>query len=95
MRFLVRLEAHLPPDLDGAELERLNAAETARGVALRQAGVIEQIWRLEGRRANVGVWQVVDRAELDRVLESLPLWRWLEVVEVTVLLPHPVATASV
>ena len=93
MRFLVRLEAHLP-HLGDAELARLNAAETARGTVLREAGVLEQIWRLEGRRANVGVWRVADRAELDRVLETLPLWRWLKVAEVTVLLPQPVATAS-
>lgn len=93
MRFLVRLEAQLPPDLDGAELERLNAAETARGIALSESGVIEQIWRLEGRRANVGVWHVADRTELDRMLDSLPLRRWLKVLEVTVLLPHPVARA--
>jgi muconolactone D-isomerase len=91
VRFLVRLEAQLPADLDPAELARLNAAETARGIALREAGVIEQIWRLEGRRANVGVWHVPDRAALDDALASLPLRRWVEVAEVTVLLPHPVA----
>jgi muconolactone D-isomerase len=93
VRFLVRLEAHLPADLDPAELERLNAAETARGIALREAGVIENIWRLEGRRANVGVWHVADRAALDDALDSLPLRRWVEVAEVAVLLPHPVAAS--
>ena len=90
MRFLVRLEANLE-DLDPADLDRLNAAETARGLELREAGVIEQIWRLEGRRANVGVWNLPDRAALDAALDSLPLRRWLKVVEVEVLLPHPVA----
>jgi muconolactone D-isomerase len=90
VRFLVRLEAHLPEDLEGHELERLNAAETARGIALREAGVIEHIWRLEGRRANVGVWQAADRSALDEALDSLPLRPWLEVAEVVVLMPHPV-----
>jgi muconolactone D-isomerase len=91
VRFLVRLVAHLPDDLDPAELERLNAAETAQGVALREAGVIEHIWRLEGPRANIGVWCAADRAALDEALSSLPLRRWLEVAEVATLLPHPVA----
>lgn len=86
----MRLEAHLPGDLDAAELEHLNAAERARGIELREAGVIEHLWRLEGRRANVGVWQAPDRSALDQALDSLPLRRWLEVAEVTVLLPHPV-----
>jgi muconolactone D-isomerase len=90
VRFLVRLEAHLPDDLAPVELDRLNAAETARGVALREAGVIEHLWRLEGRRANVGVWHAADRTALGEALDSLPLRRWLEVAEVTELLPHPV-----
>ncbi|MGY2876531.1 muconolactone D-isomerase [Marmoricola sp. URHA0025 HA25] len=90
MRFLVRLEAHLPEDLAAQELERLNAAETARGIALREAGVIEHIWRLEGRRANVGVWRAADRSALDEALDSLPLRPWLEIAEVVVLVPHPV-----
>jgi hypothetical protein len=34
---------------------------------------------------------VPDRAALDDALDSLPLRRWVEVAEVTVLLPHPVA----
>lgn len=94
MRFLVRIEAHLPDDLGPDELSRLNAAETARGVALREAGVIEHIWRLEGRRANVGVWSAASRAELDAAIDSLPLRRHVEVADVTVLLPHPVAAAE-
>jgi muconolactone D-isomerase len=91
MRFLVRLEAHLPGDLDPEELDRLNSAETARGIALREAGVIEHIWRVEGRRANLGVWNTTNRAALDDVLATLPLRRWLDVTEVTTLLPHPVS----
>lgn len=90
MRFLVRLEAQLS-DLNPAELDRLNAAEQARGIALREAGVIEHIWRVEGRRANIGVWQAPHRAALDGALDSLPLRPWLEVAEVTALLPHPAA----
>jgi muconolactone delta-isomerase len=90
VRFLVRLAAYIPEDEDPAEVARLNDAETARGVELREAGVIEHLWRLEGRRANAGVWNVTDRAALDRALDSLPLRRWLEVEEVTLLLPHPV-----
>jgi muconolactone D-isomerase len=96
VRFLVRLEAHVPDDLDPAALEQLNAAETARGIELRETGVIEQIWRLglEGRRANAGVWRAPDRAALDRAIDSLPFRRYLEVVETTELLPHPVAAAE-
>jgi muconolactone delta-isomerase len=86
--------AHLPDDLEPAELERLNAAETARGIALREVGVIEQIWRLEGPRAKGGVWCVADRSALDEALSSLPLRRRLEVAEVRTLLPHPVAETA-
>lgn len=91
MRFLVRIEAHLPADLDADELTRLNAAETARGIALREAGTIEHIWRLDGRRANVGVWSAPSREVLDEEIDSLPMRQYVEVTEVTVLLPHPVA----
>lgn len=92
MRYLVRLETHIPDDLEPELLADLNAAETARGIELRNAGVIEHLWRLEGRRANIGVWNVADRAELDETLATLPMRRWIDVAEVVSLLEHPVVS---
>ncbi len=91
MRFLVRLDAHIPAGIPEEQLARLNAAETEHGRALRSQGTIESIWRLEGRRSNVGIWNAVDRAALDAAINGLPLRRWISVSTIEVLLPHPVS----
>ena len=92
MKFLVRIVAHLHGAPGGEHLDRLNAAETARGVELMRSGAIEHIWRVEGpTRGNVGIWDATDRRALDELINSLPMRRYLAVAEVAVLQPHPVA----
>lgn len=94
MRFLVRLEASVPSDIDPGELARLDAAEAARGVELLRTGTIEHIWRVRGRRANAGVWSVESLDGLHVVLASLPMWQYLEVAGIEVLDEHPVFAAA-
>lgn len=89
MRFLVRIKVSLPPSLDGAERERLLAAELERGRQLHADGTIVDIWRIPGGLRNVGVWEATDATELHDVIASLPLFPYLE-TEVTPLARHPV-----
>lgn len=88
MEFLVRIEIALPGELTPEERARLEADERRAGAELRATGTIVRIWRVPGRRANVGVWRAASPTELHRHLTALPMWPWMD-VEVTALARHP------
>ncbi|MBU2669865.1 muconolactone Delta-isomerase family protein [Actinoplanes bogorensis] len=91
MKFLVRLTTMLPPEMNDERRNALLAAEAERGRELVTDGTIEQLWRLPGRLANVGVWSVPDADALHVALTSLPLWRWMD-VQVEALANHPLTS---
>jgi muconolactone D-isomerase len=70
------------------ERARIHATELARGRELLADGKIKAIWRVPGGLRNVGVWETADATELHRLIESLPLYRWLS-ADVTPLAEHP------
>lgn len=86
-RFLVKITVKLPPDMPEVERAALLERERERGLQLRDEGAIENIWRLPGRQANVGIWRARTATDLHAMISSLPVWPWTE-VEVTVLADH-------
>lgn len=88
MEFLVEIEIEWPPVLSEAERTALLDAEAKRGRELRDAGSIVRIWRVPGRRANVGLWEAADATELHELLSSLPLFPWMS-IHVRPLAVHP------
>lgn len=85
--FLVEIEIELPASTPDDERAALIAAEGSRGRELRDAGSIVRIWRVPGRRANVGIWSAVDASELHELIASLPLFPWMS-VQVRALANH-------
>jgi muconolactone D-isomerase len=79
MEFLVEIEIEWPRSMAEDERTVLLAAEAARGRELRDAGSIVRIWRIPGRRANVGVWEAADATELHELLSSLPVFPWMNI----------------
>jgi muconolactone D-isomerase len=77
--FLVEIEIELPPSTPDGERAALIEAEAVRGRELRDAGSIVRMWRIPGRRANVGVWSAADASELHEAISSLPLFPWMNV----------------
>jgi muconolactone D-isomerase len=77
--FLVEIEIELPPSTPADERAALVAAEAARGKELRDAGSIVRMWRIPGRRANVGIWRADDASALHELVSSLPLFPWMNV----------------
>lgn len=77
MEFLVTLVQDWPALRDRADLADLVAAERRAGGELLRAGVLRQIWRVPGQRANMGVWRADDATHLHALLVRLPLWPWL------------------
>ncbi|HEY5333533.1 MAG TPA: muconolactone Delta-isomerase family protein [Solirubrobacterales bacterium] len=86
--FLVEIKINLPADLDAEDREALVAAELKRGKELVEAGSISRIWRLPGRRANVGIWSAPDADALHAAITTLPMFPYMD-IEVTALATHP------
>lgn len=78
MEFLVQIQVSLPPELAADDRERLLERERARGLELKESGVIERIWRIPGRTANVGIWRAENATALDDAISSLPLVPWID-----------------
>jgi muconolactone D-isomerase len=87
MRFLVQIEVKLSPTMPKEERDSLLGRERARGLELKEAGLIQEIWRVPGRLANVGIWEAANPTALHEALASLPVWPWTEIV-VTPLADH-------
>ncbi len=75
--FLVEIEIELPPSMPDDERTVILSAEAERGRELRDAGSIVRMWRVPGRRANVGLWEAADASELHELLSSLPVFPWM------------------
>lgn len=87
MEFLVQIQVNFPPDMPAERLADVTDREARRGRELKDAGTIVRIWRIPGRRANVGIWRAEDADGLHDALSSLPAFPWID-AHVTPLATH-------
>jgi muconolactone D-isomerase len=87
VEFLVQIQVNFPPDMASDELADVVSREAARGRELKEDGTIVRIWRVPGRRANVGVWSASTADELHTAITSLPVFPWID-AHVTPLATH-------
>ena len=92
MLFMVSINVRLPADWDQDKIDEEVAAEGKRGMELVQEGKALRIWRVVGKRANYGIWQADSLEELHENIQSLPLFRHMD-VEVTPIIKHPLTDA--
>jgi muconolactone D-isomerase len=92
MLFQVHMSVHIPHDVDVASIEKLGEREHERAKELQEQGKWLHLWRVAGKFANVSIFDVESPAELHEILNSLPLYRFME-VDVTALCHHPGAIA--
>ena len=88
MEFLVEIEIVARTGEDRESIAERTPAEREYGRRLVESGRISRIWRIPGRRANVGIWRAEDATELHALLGDLPQFPWLEIT-VTPLAAHP------
>ncbi|WP_206791940.1 muconolactone Delta-isomerase [Amycolatopsis sp. MtRt-6] len=88
MLYHVRMDVHLPPDLDPAERTDLLAREKEYSRQLQKAGKWPQLWRIAGEYANFSIFDVADHDELHALLSGLPLFPHMDIA-VTPLARHP------
>ena len=88
MLFHVYIDVHIPYGTDPETLKTLSEREHERAKELQLQGKWTHLWRVAGKYANVSIFNVTDPAELHEILNSLPLYPFME-VEVIALCKHP------
>ena len=87
LEFLVRIQVNFPPDISPDQLADVLEREVIRGRELKDAGTIVRIWRIPGRRANVGIWSGDSADAIHEAIMSLPVFPWID-AHVTALATH-------
>ena len=89
MLFHVRMDVHLPLDLDPRHAGRHSSArEKAYARSCSGPGKWPHIWRIVGEYANFSIFDVESNDELHQMLSGLPLFPYMD-IHVTPLATHP------
>jgi muconolactone D-isomerase len=91
MDYLVDFTLTVPEGTRASELEQRTTGEGTRVAELAAQGHALRVWKPlpdDGRSRAIGLYRAADDSELQAILESLPLWPWME-ISVTALAEHP------
>ena len=91
MEYLVTMTTHVPDGTSEAAVQDMRTREAARSRELAAQGQLLRLWRpplQPGEWRTLGLFAAVDGAQLETVLDSMPLSVW-RTDEVTPLSPHP------
>jgi muconolactone D-isomerase len=90
MLYHVRMDVHVPHDMEMDRFELLKTQEKIRAQDLQRQGKWLHLWRVAGQYSNVSIFDVNDHDELHAVLSTLPLFPFMAIL-VTPLARHPSA----
>ena len=88
MLFHVSMDVRIPHGVDPLTLKELSEREHERAKELQLEGKWTHLWRVAGKYSNISIFDVSDPADLHDILNSLPLYPFME-EEVTALCKHP------
>jgi muconolactone D-isomerase len=91
VEFLVVFEVNPPEGTPESEVADREEAEAVAACVLVEEGRLVRVWGLtapDGGSRVLGLYRADERAQLDRLLEALPLYDWMHVT-VLPLEPHP------
>ena len=86
--FLTTFKLSVPANAPGPAFDAATAQEAVSARALADDGHLMRLWRLPTDGEALGLWRANDISEMQRLLASLPLDRWLT-EQITPLSPHP------
>jgi muconolactone delta-isomerase len=86
--FLVTFTLDIPAGTPADTVTATTAAEAQRAAELAEQGHLLRLWALPGKGRALGLWKAHDSAEMQAILQSLPLNAWLT-VQTTPLSQHP------
>jgi muconolactone D-isomerase len=91
MEYLVDFTIDIPDGTSSNDVDRRARAEAERVDALGREGHVVRVWRPmpdDGRGRAIALYRADDEGELNKILETLPLYPWMK-VSVRALAPHP------
>ena len=88
MLFHVRMDVHIPDDLDPDIRDETVARERAYSQDLQRSGEWAHIWRIVGEYSNFSIFDVADNERMHEILSNLPLFQYMQ-IKVTPLATHP------
>jgi len=86
--FLTTFTAAIPAGTPGQAVAHIQAREAERTHELAGQGHLVRLWVLPGQGRALGLWRARDAADMQAILESLPLYAWM-IVQTTPLTQHP------
>jgi muconolactone delta-isomerase len=87
--FLTTFTLAIPEGTPARVVDDTDAREADSARELARQGHLLRLWRLPpGGPGALGLWRARDAAEMQAILESLPLWSWMT-VQTTPLTEHP------
>ena len=87
--FLTTFTVVIPEGTPARTVDDTEAREADSARELARQGHLLRLWRLPpGGPGALGLWRARDAAEMQAILESLPLWSWM-IVQTTPLTEHP------
>jgi muconolactone delta-isomerase len=86
--FLTTFAISVPEGTPGQTVADTEAREAQRAKELAGQGHLVRLWRLPGPSRVLGLWNAGNPAEMQAILKSLPMDRWMT-VETTPLSRHP------
>ena len=86
--FLSTFTETVPAGVPKQAVDKTRSQEAARAHELAKEGHLLRLWTLPGESRALGLWRSQDAAEMQTILQSLPLAQWLT-VEVMALSAHP------
>ena len=91
MEYLIDFTIDIPDGTPATDVDQRAQAEADRVGVLATEGHVLRVWRPvpdEGRWRAISLYRADDEAELNAILESLPLYPWMT-ISVRALAPHP------
>ena len=91
MEFLITLTIIVPEGTPGRTVDDIKTREAERAHELAKQGHLLRLWTPPAEPSEwrtLGLWGAQDGAEMQAILESLPLYVWTT-VETTPLSQHP------
>jgi muconolactone D-isomerase len=91
LEYLIDFTIDIPDGTPATDVDQRAQAESDRVGVLAAEGRVLRVWRPtpdDGRQRAVGLYRAADDAELNAILESLPLYSWMT-ISVRALAPHP------
>lgn len=88
MLFHVRMDVHLPLDMEPENALKIKAIEKAYSQELQRQGKWRHLWRITGQYSNISIFDVENNEELHNILQGLPLYPYMN-IEIMAMNRHP------